>query len=218
MGEVSDPGELRRVLLGTRSAGKLREFAGLLAPLHLELCDLEQAGVAHAAAEDGVESHPTFEENALAKARYFYLAGGGLPTIADDSGLSVAALGGAPGVHSRRWSGVRGAEEDVAAANNRKLLDSLRGVSEREATFSCALAFVSATRTVVVRGDVYGRVTDSPRGGNGFGYDPLFAPEEARGATYAELSDPMKARLSHRARAAAALVRALRGEADPGHG
>jgi len=155
------------------------------------------------------EEAGTFTGNALDKARFVF-AHTGLPTVADDSGLEVDALGGAPGVHSKRFS-----PDATAEANNALLLSRLAGEQRREARFRCVLALVSAAgeRTVAVACE--GRIATSPRGVGGFGYDPLFLPDEAPGRTMAELSSAEKNTISHRGRAfrhLPALLQELLGE------
>ena len=166
------------MLLATRSAGKLGELRALFAAHGVGVTDLVDAGVAETSAEDALETHATFEENALAKARYFH-ARTGRPTVADDSGLEVAALGGRPGVLSKRWSG----RSDLAGQvlddeNNRLLLERLRGASDRGASYVCAAAYVDGIRELVCRGEVRGRIIETPRGAGGFGYDPYFMADE----------------------------------------
>ena len=120
----------------------------------------------------------TFEENALAKARYFH-ARTGRPTVADDSGLAVDALGGGPGVLSKRWSGRADlAGQALDDENNRLLLERLRGVDGPRARYVCAAAFVDGRREVVCRGEVHGSIVDEARGAHGFGYDPYFVSSE----------------------------------------
>src|SRR5204863_5465760 len=108
----------------TRSAGKLRELRPLFRDAGIEVIDLGEAGIAESPEEDSIEAHATFEENALAKSRYFYGLCGGLDVVADDSGLNVDALDGAPGVRSKRWSGSSGSAHEIDAANNTKLVSS----------------------------------------------------------------------------------------------
>ena len=199
----------RVVLLATRNAGKHAELRAALAELGCELVDLDGAGVAPSAADDAVESFDSFEANAVAKARHYSAASGGLPTIADDSGLAVDSLGGAPGVFSRRWSGVTGSDADVSRANNLKLLGELANGRARDARFVCAIAYADGPETVVVRGEVVGRIAHAPRGARGFGYDPLFECPALAWRTFAEVRGEEKARVSHRGRAVAALVQAL---------
>ena len=207
---------MTRVLAATRSADKLREIRQILVPYPgLEVIDLHEAGIPESEDEEAVEAFDSFEENAFAKARYF-AARSALPVLADDSGLCVDALGGAPGVRSKRFSGrtdLRGAELD--AANNSLLLDRLRGVPDEDRTgrYVCAAALVlpgGAERVSI--GTCEGVILDAPRGSGGFGYDPLFFVPEAA-ATFGELPPGDKDRLSHRGSAVRAagewLARAL---------
>ena len=196
------------MLVATRNEGKRSELASLLAPLGARVVSLDDVGIALSSDEDDVEQYTTFEENALAKARYFFDRSR-IPTLADDSGLAVDALGGKPGVRSRRWSGrsdLVGRELD--AANNDALLSALRGARDRSARFVCAIAFVDAEEIVVRRGEVEGRVLEAPRGAGGFGYDPLFFSVEL-GRTFGEATEEEKSRVSHRARAVSALCNVL---------
>ena len=196
------------VLLATRSPGKLRELRAMLAARGIGVMSLSEAGIEETAAEDRLEDGDTFEANALAKARYFHRLTG-LAAIADDSGLCVDALSGAPGVHSKRWSGrtdLRGQALDDA--NNALLVERLRGAASRRARYVCAAAYCDAGREMVEVGEVRGVITDAPRGTGGFGYDPWFHADEL-GATFGEVALEDKARVSHRARAFAKLVRRL---------
>jgi len=191
-------------VVATRNRGKLREIVPLLAGLPLALHTIDELAPDAELREDG----DTFEANALAKARQAALATG-LPAIADDSGLEVAALSGAPGVHSARYAGLPSDD----ARNNAKLLEALRGVpaARRAARFRCVAVFVDAARGIeIVRtGDCAGEILEAPRGDLGFGYDPLFLVP-ALGRTMAELPLDEKNRLSHRAAAFRALADALR--------
>jgi XTP/dITP diphosphohydrolase len=198
-----------RLLLATRSAGKLAELRPLLAPLGFDVVTLDEAGIPEGPAEDGLERFDSFEENALAKARYFHALGGGSPVVSDDSGLVVDALGGRPGVRSKRWSG-RSDLSGVAldAANNDRLLRALDGVADRSARYVCVAAYVGPDVELVRRGETEGRILDAPRGAGGFGYDPLFESAELH-RTFGELSREEKARVSHRGRAMRALVAEL---------
>ena len=199
----------RRVLLATRSHGKLRELHGILAEAGLAGITLDEFGIAYSPEEEGIECYDTFEENALAKARYFH-ALSGLPTMADDSGLSVNALGGAPGVFSKRYSGRADLNGQLLDdANNAKLLSELAGVEDRSAKYSCAAAYVDDKREEVARGEVHGRIIDEPRGSEGFGYDPYFFSTELN-QTFGEAGISEKQKVSHRSRAFRALVDALR--------
>ena len=192
-----------RVVLATRNKGKLRELGPLLAHLELDLCTIDDVAPEAELREDGV----TFVENALAKARQAARATG-LPAIADDSGLEVDALDGAPGVYSARYAGP-GADDE---SNNAKLLEALRGVppARRTARFRCVAVFVDPARglELVRDGACEGEVLEAPRGQDGFGYDPLFLVPTV-GRTMAELPLPEKNRLSHRASAFRALADAL---------
>jgi XTP/dITP diphosphohydrolase len=193
-----------RLVLASGNPGKLREMRALLAPLGYEVVAQSELGI-----DEAEEPHDTFVENALAKARHASHASG-LPALADDSGLCVDALGGAPGVHSAYFAGREGGREERDARNNAKLLASL-GV-ERKAHYRCVMAFVRRAEDpepLVAEGAWHGEIARAPRGANGFGYDPLFLVPE-RGITAAELADEEKNRLSHRARAAARLVELLR--------
>jgi XTP/dITP diphosphohydrolase len=202
-----------RLLVATRSAHKIAEIRDILANVpDLDVMDLGQAGVAKSPAEEHLEPHETFEANALSKARYYH-ALTGLPTVADDSGLEVDALGGAPGVRSRRFApvqGLEGLERDLA--NNRHLVAKLAGVApeDRGARYVCVAALVEPGRPEqLFRGEAPGRIVDVPRGTGGFGYDAHVLDLES-GATFAELSSEAKNARSHRGRAFQALGAALR--------
>ena len=203
------------LVLATRSLGKLHELRPLLGAYGIAVVDLDAAGVPeHAAEEEALERFETFEDNALAKARYFFARAGRRPTVADDSGLEVAALAGRPGVHTKRWSGrtdLSGRALD--AANNAKLLTELARATDRRARYVCVAAYVDAAGERLFRGESTGRILEAPRGSGGFGYDPLFY-SDALGMTFAEASLEAKADVSHRGRAFAQLARALR-SADP---
>ena len=196
------------VLVATRNPGKLHELRPMFAALGIAITDLETAGIPETPDEESIESHETFEANALAKARHFR-ALTNRPTIADDSGLEVEALGGAPGVRSRRYSGASGGDREVYAANNAKLVRDLAGAADRRARFVCAVAYVDGTQEIVRRGTVEGAIVEEPQGGEGFGYDPHFLATEL-GRTFGEATREEKGAISHRARAFAALVSALR--------
>jgi XTP/dITP diphosphohydrolase len=197
------------MLLATRSAGKLRELRPIFAARGIGVIDLIDAGIAESELEDALESYSTFEENALAKARYFH----GLadrPTVADDSGIAVMALGGRPGVLSKRWSGRTDLSgQPLDDENNRLLQEALRSITDRRAYYVCAAAYVDRTHELVCRSEVYGRIAAAPRGSGGFGYDPFFEADELNGRTFGEASREEKARVSHRARAFRALLERL---------
>ncbi|HEU4993543.1 MAG TPA: non-canonical purine NTP pyrophosphatase [Gemmatimonadaceae bacterium] len=198
----------RRVLLATRSAGKLHELKPIIVAAGFDPITLIDAGIPEIPAEAELEHEPTFEENALSKALYFHGVSG-LPTVADDSGIEVAALGGAPGVRSKRWSG----REDLVGhalddANNALLLRMLERSPDRRAKYVCAAAYSGRGWELVERGEVQGAITRAPRGTNGFGYDPYFESAEL-GRTFGEVAMEEKARVSHRARAFAKLLRRM---------
>ena len=191
------PPDRHRLLIGSSNPGKLREYREILAGLDVELVaptDLDP--VPPEPAEDAA----TFPENASAKARG-YAAASGLQTIADDSGLEVFALRGAPGVRSRRFFG----EDATAEERNTKLLALLDGVTDRSARFVCVTALASPDGHVeLFEGEVHGEIAESPRGRAGFGYDPVFVIA-GDGRTMAELSSEEKHRISHRGLAGAKL-------------
>lgn len=208
MPSADAPGERRRVLLATRSAGKIRELRALFADAGLQVIDLHDAGVEERPDEDTLECAATFEENALAKARYFHRLTK-WPTVADDSGLEVDALAGAPGVHSKRWSNRTDLSgQALDDANNALLLRRLDGATDRRARYVCAAAYCDVATEFVERGEVRGSIMRVPRGNGGFGYDPCFESEEL-GRTFAEVSLEEKSSVSHRARAFNKLLRRL---------
>lgn len=197
-------------ILATRNSGKLRELRALFADLGLEVVDLGQAGIAERPEEELIEIHGSFEGNALAKARYYAARAPGRTVVADDSGLEVLALDGAPGVKSKRWSGrndLGGAALD--ASNNALLLERLGTGADRRARFVCAAAWCDGARAEVGRGEVAGVIVTQPAGSDGFGYDPHFFSTEL-GMTLAEATVAEKQKVSHRARAFAALLQRLR--------
>jgi len=192
---------LTKLYCATGNAGKVREFrmAALHAPVEIELL----AG--YKQLPPCVEDGATFEENAVRKARHYAPFAPG-PLFADDSGLEVDALSGAPGVYSARFSGPGATDE----SNNRLLLQELRGVSNRGARFVCAIALVDRGGVVgVYRGEVEGFIIDEARGSGGFGYDPLFFCP-AFGCTFGEATAEQKFSLSHRGRALRAMLADLR--------
>lgn len=199
------------LLLASGNPKKLAELSRLVAGLGVRVLSPADHGPLPEVDEDGA----TFEENALKKATA-WAGASGLTCIADDSGLEVDALGGAPGVHSARYAGVHGDD----TANNKKLLAALVGVPERARTarFVCAIAVAAPNGTCLAaaRGTVEGRIVGAPRGAGGFGYDPLFQcddlglPEALRGRSFGELSHEQKALVSHRGRALSILREDLR--------
>lgn len=200
---------VRELVLATRNVGKAAELRALLAPLGARVLSLDDAGIAPDPDEERVEDGATFEENAIAKARYFAARTGGRPVIADDSGLCVTALDGAPGVRSRRWAGATGSEADVSRANSAHLLVALRDVTDRGAAFVCAVAYSDGATEIVARGETTGRILDAPLGTQGFGYDPLFWSDEL-GRGFGEATRDEKAHVSHRARGVMQLIETLR--------
>jgi XTP/dITP diphosphohydrolase len=193
-----------RILLASRNAKKLTELRRILAPA---LPDVEVVGLDDVAPYDEVpESGRTFADNALIKAREGFKQTG-LPTVADDSGLTVDALNGMPGVLSARWAG--GHDDD---ANLRLVLAQLADVPDERlgAAFFCAVAYVTGTDQVLTDGRMPGRLVREPRGTNGFGYDPIFVPD-GFDVTSAELSVEQKDSISHRGQALRALAEQLAG-------
>ena len=200
-------------LLATRNEGKLRELHDIFAEHRIHVTDLTEVGVPETADEASIESWETFEENALAKAQYFFRRTG-IPTFADDSGLAVDALGGAPGVRSRRLSGRTDLSgKSLDAANNATLLGQLRRMKAlpAAASFVCAAAFADANMAVVRLGTTAGVIVPQPRGFSGFGYDPHFVSHELN-ETFGEASDEAKLRVGHRGRAFRSLLAELKGE------
>ena len=196
-------------LIATRSTGKLRELRELFRAAGISITDLEEAGIEPRAAEENLESAETFEENALAKARYFARLSR-RPVISDDSGVEVEALGGRPGVRSKRWSGRADlAGQQLDDANNRRLLEELAGERNRRARYVCVAALVDGSREQTFRGVSGGVILTAPRGSGGFGYDPYFLSDDL-GMTFAEATVREKERVSHRGRAFLALVESLR--------
>ena len=190
------------VVLATSNAGKLAELNVLLRPLGVTLQTQSTLGVA-----DADETGTTFVENALIKARHA-AARTGLPAIADDSGLVVGSLHGAPGIRSARFAG----DGAGAAANNRALVAALQGIEDRRAYFYCALVFLrhaADPAPLIATAQWNGWVVDDPRGDQGFGYDPHFRVDGMT-ETAAQLAPDLKNRISHRGRAAAALVASMR--------
>ncbi len=184
-----------RLLIGTRNPGKVKEITTILENTGWTFSSLQEFELVGPAAEDGV----TYAENAIAKAR-FYASATGLLALADDSGLEVAALGGAPGVYSARYAG-----EGASDADRRQLLLSENAKvdsKDRRARFVAAVAIADPNGVVlnVSEGICEGTITFEPRGNSGFGYDPLFVPD-GYDQTFAELPDEVKNRISHRARA-----------------
>jgi XTP/dITP diphosphohydrolase len=193
---------IARLVLASGNEGKLREFRRLLEPLAIDVVAQAALGIAEVD-----EPHPTFVENALAKARHAS-AMSGSAALADDSGICVDALGGAPGVVSARYAGAPRSD----ARNNAKLVAALAGVADRRAHYACVLVLVRRAddpEPIVVEGRWHGRVIDAPRGDGGFGYDPHFE-DAASGLTGAEMPLAQKNAVSHRGIAMRALIARLR--------
>ncbi len=185
---------LKQVVLASNNAGKLREFAALFDAAGIELIPQGQLNVPEAE-----EPHPTFVENALTKARHASKLTG-LPALADDSGLCVVALRGAPGVYSARYAQLAGGEKSDAA-NNARLVEQLASQADRRAYYYCVLTLVRHAddpEPLIAEGRWHGQVLDAPRGANGFGYDPYFFVPSLD-ATAAELDPAVKNATSHRA-------------------
>lgn len=190
--------ELRKLVIATGNIKKLREFERLLAPLGIEVIAQSAFNVPEAP-----EPHCTFIENALAKARNA-ARHTGLPSLADDSGICVHALGGNPGVNSAYYAGQQKCDND----NNAKLIADLRGIADRGAHYTSALALVlreDDPEPIIVEGRWYGEIVDTPRGNGGFGYDPYFLDPEL-GMTGAEMPIDQKGERSHRGKALAKLL------------
>ncbi len=240
---TATPGSME-LLVATRNPGKIREIRRILSKVPgLVVRDLDEVGIPFDPVEDDLEPHETFEENALSKARYFFEKSG-IATVADDSGIVVDALHGAPGVRSKRFAPPARADAGLAGptlegpalddANNRHLVERLRDVppADRTARYVCVAVLVESgaqlagvashaihgeAGPLTIRGEAPGLVIDEPRGSGGFGYDPfVFDPEV--GKTFAEMSGEEKDRRSHRGSAFRALAAELeaRGEAMSG--
>ncbi|WP_456698338.1 RdgB/HAM1 family non-canonical purine NTP pyrophosphatase [Aeromicrobium sp. P5_D10] len=198
---------MTQILLASNNAKKLAELRRIVSPL---VPGIEVLGLADFPPYDEpAETEPTFEGNALIKARAA-LAATGLPSLADDSGLCVDALNGMPGVLSARWSGVP-KDEGGDAANNRLLLNQLGDVPEarRTAQFRCVMALCTPDgREIIEHGEMPGRILLAEHGGGGFGYDPLFAADGYDVST-AELEPAEKDRISHRGKALTAMAQSI---------
>ena len=195
---------MRKIVLASNNAGKLAEFQSLFEGLKLEVVAQGQLGVTEAE-----EPFGTFVENALAKARHASAATG-LPAVADDSGLCVQALDGAPGVYSARYAAMNEAGQGDAD-NNAYLLQRLQGIENRRACFVSVLVYVNSPddpRPIIAEGLWWGEIADAAKGNNGFGYDPLFFVPSLD-CTAAQLSPEQKNHFSHRAQALKILVKRL---------
>jgi len=192
---------LKKLVIASNNSGKLREIGELLAPLAINVAPQSEFNISEAD-----EPHITFVENALAKARHASRCSG-LPALADDSGICVSALGGAPGVNSARYAGEPKSDE----RNNQKLVAALQNEADRRAYYYCVIVLVRHAddpQPIIVDGSWYGEIIDQPRGSGGFGYDPYFYLPEF-GKTSAELTAEQKNQISHRGQALAKLVEIL---------
>lgn len=193
---------MKKVVIASNNAGKLREIQEILAPLDFEAMPQGAFGV-----PECPEPHVTFVENCLAKARHAS-AHTGLPALADDSGICVDALNGAPGVYSARFAGDPKSDQ----RNNEKLIATLQGESNRKAHYYCVMVYVrypDDPQPIIAEGAWHGEIIDTPRGAGGFGYDPYFLLPEF-GRTGAELSAAEKNGISHRGQALRALAQRLK--------
>ncbi len=193
----------KKIVLASSNAGKIKELTALLQHLNIEIVPQSALGI-----PDAEETGLTFIENALLKARHASLLSG-LPALADDSGLAVAALGGAPGIYSARYAG----EPSNASRNIDKLLEAMRDIPDanRQAAFHCVLAFMNSPTDpapIVCDGKWSGRILHERRGEDGFGYDPVFlVPSENKSA--AELPSELKNKISHRGKALQTLIQLI---------
>lgn len=207
------------LLLATRSDGKIREIRRILSAVpRLRVVDLADAGIEYKPAEEELEPYDTFEANAASKALYF-MNRSSMATVADDSGLEVDALGGAPGVRTKRFAPQRGLDgQALDDANNAHLVGRLRDVEplKRTARYVCVAAFVEPGREPLhFRGEADGLVIESPRGSGGFGYDPFILAADV-GKTFAEMRESEKDARSHRGQAFRALAAFLASRAGGG--
>jgi XTP/dITP diphosphohydrolase len=194
---------MERLVIASNNPGKLREFEKMLAPLGIEVLTQAQLGISEAE-----EPHCTFVENALAKARHVSRASG-LPALADDSGICVEALGGAPGVQSARYAGDNPKSD---RRNNDKLLHDMQGITDRRAHYYCVLVLVRHAddpQPIIAEGEWWGEIAHEERGDGGFGYDPMFWLPDL-GRMSAELTHDEKAQISHRAKALKVLLEKLK--------
>ncbi len=200
-----------RLLAATRSPGKQAEIRRLLAGSGHEVVFPDDVGLWPLREEEGLETADSFAANARRKAEHFARRSG-LPTFADDSGLEVLSLGGAPGVRSRRWAGAEGGEAEVDHANNAELLRRLLGAPapRRRARYRSVVVLLRTPEGVpeTYEGSCQGTILEAPRGTGGFGYDPLFLSDDL-GKSFGEATPEEKGEVSHRGRALRALLEAL---------
>jgi XTP/dITP diphosphohydrolase len=194
---------MQKLVIASNNPGKLREFQFLLQPLGIEVLTQAQLGI-----NEAEEPHVTFVENALAKARHVSRLSG-LPALADDSGICVTALNGAPGVYSARYAGDDPKSDE---RNNQKLLQDMQGVTDRRAHYYCVLVLLHAAddpQPLIAEGEWHGEIGHEKRGDGGFGYDPLFWLPEL-GKTSAQLDREQKHAISHRGKALKVLLEKLK--------
>ena len=209
--QPAQPPAQTKLLIATRNHGKIREIRDLFTGLPFQLVFPVDQFLERLPDEADLERGTSFAENAVAKARYFAKRAT-IPTLAEDSGLEVDALDGAPGVFSARWAQMHGAGGTGDGANNALLVERLAGVpdEQRTARYRCVVAYLDTplAKPQLVEATCEGRILSAPRGSGGFGYDPLFFSTEL-GMTFAEAPLPAKQRVSHRGRAIRALVEVL---------
>jgi XTP/dITP diphosphohydrolase len=196
---------MEKIVIASNNAGKLREFNALFTQFGINAITQGELGITEAE-----EPYATFVENALTKARHAARLSK-LPALADDSGICVASLGGAPGVWSARYASMQAGEPKSDTRNNEKLLADMQGVVNRDAFFYCVLVFVRTAddpQPIIADGVWHGEITHAPRGTGGFGYNPVFNIP-ALSLTAAEISDAQKNALSHRAQALRVLMEKL---------
>ena len=200
-----------KLLFATRNSGKQKEVKRILEPAGFEVIFPDDLNLWDSGDEAQLESHESFQTNARSKAEYFAKRSG-LPTLADDSGLEVLSLGGAPGVRSRRWAGATGSAAEVDAANNAELTRRLRGAppEKRRAQYRCVLVYLPAFNAIpqVFEGACSGTILSEPRGSGGFGYDPLFLSDDLE-KTFGEATPEEKDPVSHRGRALAGFLQSV---------
>ena len=203
-----------RVVLATRNAGKVGELRALFGAAGISVDDLAAVGLPlEEPAEDTLELHDGFESNARAKARWFAARLPGHVVLADDSGLMVDALDGAPGVRSKRWTGSTASGSQLHAENNAALLRALGGAPSRSARFVSVVVCVDGEREWVARGECEGTILFAPSGDGGFGYDPLFSSDEL-GVSFGVASREAKSSVSHRGRSFRGLLEQWRAARD----
>jgi XTP/dITP diphosphohydrolase len=203
-----------KLLAATRSAGKQREIRRILSGSGLEIVFPDDIWLHESSAGDPLEAGESFEVNARLKDEYFVRLSS-LPPFADDSGLEVFSLGGAPGVRSKRWAGASGSDPEIDAANNAELVRRLAGApaSSRVARYRCVLYYLPSFGAVptICQADCSGRILEAPSGTAGFGYDPYFFSDEL-GKSFGEATDEEKDSVSHRGRALRALAQTLKSQ------